>query len=252
MKKLIASVAAGAMMLVGASQALAAFADLNLIRVFYTKETNLQVGHDILTMNLDDWKDPATTPINLVVGGGPQAFSPSILGVSSFSTIQVAYYAKNSSTADAWLTHDFPTGGKIESGAKWNGFSANTNKTYTGFSMASGSSFPLSSVFGYYFTHNSNMPTQEGRFSAIYSTIGLGEVNLADLNPGGIGYVDQYLYFFDTPNTMHSPGKMVAVIRTMADGTTVINPSAVPIPASVLLLGSGLLGLVGVRRKTRI
>jgi hypothetical protein len=51
------------------------------------------------------------------------------------------------------------------------------------------------------------------------------------------------------------------VIRTFltSDGTTidlngynfatVINPSAVPIPGSVLLLGSALLGLFGIRRK---
>jgi len=44
------------------------------------------------------------------------------------------------------------------------------------------------------------------------------------------------------------------VIRTMADGSTIINPEAaapVPIPAAAYLLGSGLLGLVGIRRKAR-
>jgi hypothetical protein len=41
----------------------------------------------------------------------------------------------------------------------------------------------------------------------------------------------------------------VATIRTLADGTSTINPSAVPVPAAVYLLGSGLLGLVGLRRR---
>jgi hypothetical protein len=44
----------------------------------------------------------------------------------------------------------------------------------------------------------------------------------------------------------------VATIRTYADGTTQLNPTSVaqtPVPAAVYLLGSGLLGLVGIRRK---
>ena len=39
------------------------------------------------------------------------------------------------------------------------------------------------------------------------------------------------------------------VIRLNSDGSVVLNPSAVPIPGSILLLGSGILGLFGIRRK---
>ena len=38
-------------------------------------------------------------------------------------------------------------------------------------------------------------------------------------------------------------------IRTLANGYTEINPATVPIPPSMLLLGTGLLGLIGFRRK---
>ena len=34
-----------------------------------------------------------------------------------------------------------------------------------------------------------------------------------------------------------------------ASGATTINPSAVPIPPSILLMGSGLLGLIGIGRR---
>jgi hypothetical protein len=41
----------------------------------------------------------------------------------------------------------------------------------------------------------------------------------------------------------------IGVVRLYSDGEVVLNPSAVPIPGSLLLLGSGLLGLFGIRRK---
>ena len=38
-------------------------------------------------------------------------------------------------------------------------------------------------------------------------------------------------------------------IRTFADGHTEIIPMATPLPAAFWLLGSGLMGLVGIRRR---
>jgi hypothetical protein len=68
-----------------------------------------------------------------------------------------------------------------------------------------------------------------------------------------IGYVDHTLYYYGSPSGASgaSTGLAVATIRTYADGATQLNPrvAATPVPAAVYLLGSGLLGLVGIRRK---
>jgi hypothetical protein len=78
-----------------------------------------------------------------------------------------------------------------------------------------------------------------------------GVASLADL--GTTGFVDQYLYYWpSTVSNTVAPGTQVAKIRTYADGHTdvmnvPVNP--VPIPAALYLFGSGLLGLIGIRRK---
>ena len=77
-----------------------------------------------------------------------------------------------------------------------------------------------------------------------------GESSLADL--ATVGYVDMFLYDYYMnvlvkgvdPSTDYS-----GVLRLYADGSTVLNPTVVPIPGAAILLGSGLLGLVGIRRR---
>jgi hypothetical protein len=104
---------------------------------------------------------------------------------------------------------------------------------------------------------NSNSTTKEGTFSSIYNS-NLGEISLADLATKG--YVDQFLYYFATPNSnaASSTGVKVATIRTKLNTnniiTTEINPVSqvtTPIPAAAWLMGSGLLGMIGIRRKNK-
>jgi hypothetical protein len=62
--------------------------------------------------------------------------------------------------------------------------------------------------------------------------------------PTGNGSVAQVL------NSVSNPVTDFTI--TTLDGSTVINPaqtSATPIPPSILLMGSGLLGLVGIGRR---
>jgi hypothetical protein len=87
--------------------------------------------------------------------------------------------------------------------------------------------------------------------------------NLAALST--VGYVDQLLYFFDYNGSLSDvAGTPLAIIRTFltSDGSTVntagtliatelraLDAAPVPVPAAVWLLGTGLIGLVGIRRR---
>jgi len=58
------------------------------------------------------------------------------------------------------------------------------------------------------------------------------------------------LYYYGNPYASPNiPGVNMGTLQMQADGSTLLNPNAVPIPAAVWLLGSGLLGLIGVRRR---
>ena len=64
--------------------------------------------------------------------------------------------------------------------------------------------------------------------------------------------VDLYLYHFDAFSNLVVDGdnSYSAVISFNGDGSIVMNQtSAVPVPGALVLLGSGLVGLVGLRRK---
>jgi hypothetical protein len=65
------------------------------------------------------------------------------------------------------------------------------------------------------------------------------------------GYVDLYLYYYAySAMNVAGSGTEIADIRTFADGSTEIIPLvSTPLPAAVWLLGSGLVGLVGIRRR---
>ncbi|BBO68366.1 hypothetical protein DSCA_22960 [Desulfosarcina alkanivorans] len=82
-------------------------------------------------------------------------------------------------------------------------------------------------------------------------TGGYGMASLASLAIDG--QVDIYLYQYDgnTLNTgFDAATDYAAMVSIFDNGDVVLNaPSAVPVPAAVWLLGSGLLGLIGIRRK---
>lgn len=84
-----------------------------------------------------------------------------------------------------------------------------------------------------------------------------GYASTANLSGGsGSSYVDMYLYHYYgntfKPDTATGTD-YVAILRTFGDGTTQIlapgGQPVVPIPAAVWLLGSGIVGLIGIRRR---
>lgn len=73
------------------------------------------------------------------------------------------------------------------------------------------------------------------------------------LNPlASQDHFDIYLYVYNgnVLDTGFDPATdYAATVRVFANGDVVLNASPVPVPAAVWLLGSGLLGLIGIRRK---
>lgn len=74
------------------------------------------------------------------------------------------------------------------------------------------------------------------------------EANLAALVTGTATSVTQNLYHFTSANVAGSVADFNGVtITTSADGSSTV--TATPIPAAFYLMGSGLMGLVGLRRR---
>jgi hypothetical protein len=257
MKRKLSVLLAALMVFAVAGQAAAYFDDLNLIRSIYSASGAVEVGSDlgggVNTFSL-------ASPLNVIRG--------TAVGLSTFDggldTLVVGYWSHNQTGQDFYATGNYMDGdGLTMLGRKQNTADGTYNPVQT-FYATSGSATTVASdktaVDSYYKAFDRSNPGSGQMGTNLKNDSYEMDISLAALLT--VGYVDQYLYFFDYNAASGDKGGVeVAVIRTFltTDGSTIdlngnkiataINPNAVPVPAAVWLLGTGIVGLVGIRRR---
>lgn len=248
LRKKIAVLVAAALMSLTASSAFAAFADLNLVRVIYERTTGTtETATDLGNIN------------TLLATGGTIANSAVSLSASNPNNLFVVYFAINHATTGTGVGDLWVSSTTTNAPAAVGTLGFNTTKSGT------------TSVFSYYnslgagtvTSQQSNLNSYKTKLASSQGALSNGingatrpfvEASLASLVTGAATSVKQGLYFFENANTAGSVAVKVADIITNADGSTTINPpvTATPIPAAFYLMGSGLLGLVGLRRRNKV
>jgi hypothetical protein len=238
-KKKLAILAAAAMLTLSASSAFAAFGNLELIRVVLDNAGTTEIVTDLGTVS------------SVLAGGsfgdGANAFT-SVAGGTS-SSLNVTYFAVNQATKEVWIT-----GSALKS-------SAGKSVTVTGMSTsiwnyyntltAAGSAtatYSANASSGYHVLADAT--TQQGQFGSFIAATGRPSVEASLANLASAS-VTQDLYYFSN-YAVAQTGVKVGSIITNADGSTSTPLTATPIPAAFYLMGSGLMGLVGLRRRNKI
>lgn len=216
-----------------ASSALAAFADLHLIRVYYDR-----TGGEIAT-DLGRVKD--------VTAAGQSGIFNGTFG--SLTTGYAAYFAFDLSTNELWAS------GKpgVPSVITGNVTQLRSGFTYLMARYNTQGGGVYSGPTSYY---QDKLSTPKGSLGNSISPISQRntEASLAEMISTGSGSVTQSLYFWNNAATTVAAEKIgvaVATITTNANGSTIIDTANTPIPPAIFLMGSGLLGMFGLRRKAK-
>lgn len=264
MKKILATIATIAVMFGMVSQAAAARSDVSL-SIFTLDGT----GNEI-QVNLGSLADFGVnqTITNIDVLGlttkGTYADDPAVDGNA---TLAMGAYFGTEDMNNIWtgITMGFATTSEVAP-------TANTNTIdnfYNGNNNLK-TNMPEGSTVETYAASGNNAFGNRMNVSGDYAGLNLAGAAdapaiLASLDDGG--FVDMYLYEFlfqstiidyvtfesETTSTL-LPGAAAdysAVIRLTADGDVIVNPinAEVPIPGALVLFASGIVGLIGIRRK---
>jgi hypothetical protein len=243
-KKNLAALFAAAVMTLSATSAFASFAlDNELVRVVYS------TGAGATTTVVNDLGSIssilATSGKVDVAGTG---FAYSTLGASAnASNTYEAFFAKNNNatgtgTFDMWVAASSAPTTNNRKFATFNSSVIGFNSIYavTGLANTTGTLSDYQSKFGVAGTLNNTFPTVQE-----YSLATVAALNLYKFSATNASTF---------PVTVGTNANVDFTILTNADGSVSFQgaaaPANTPIPPAFLLMGSGLLGMVGLRRKS--
>ncbi|AJE03234.1 hypothetical protein [Geobacter pickeringii] len=249
-KKMIALIAGAMMSIAMAGSAMAAFTDQSLVQVIYDTTSSTEIATNLGTIS------SLVGTTNNTITANPFVLSD-FGATASLANLRVGYFVTGTASVSGYAANAPSTTTYLAAGRLTNFQSlGNLVTTYynslgTTDKIVASQSFANSYVSAYdkpnVASYGSNITTTTFGFN--YTTT--GEASLATLAANSP--VSMSLYQYTGAARAYSQGVQALTVALNADGTTTINaqsaPAATPIPAAAYLLGSGLLGMVGIRRK---
>ena len=239
-RKLVTIITALVLFMSLATSSFAAFDNLKLIRVIL-QQTG---GTTEIATNLGN---VTTALAGGTFGGGADAFTAKTGGTNfaaGSAGLNAVYFAVNQTTKELWITGEHPS---ISAGKSATITALTTNIfSYYNINLGGGPTVLADASYANSYRVKADATTQFGQFGTaiLLANRPYTEANLAALATGGS--VTQDIYYFAN-YAIASTGVKVGSITTNANGSSTV--TATPIPAAFYLMGSGLLGLVGLRRR---
>jgi hypothetical protein len=248
------------LLIFGAGQALASFDGSNLYMSVYNNTTttgDTEFGFDT-GLNLDefDWTQPFTYTVQTSLSDDMFA--------GSFANLRVGFFTYDRLSATSGFGYSYAAStdaNNAVNGTIYNSFRAETERVRNAYNAAdtdnNGTAFMASNLTGDTYDMRMNGGgTSPGQYVGFNPTPDDGEASLVGLANGDS--ITMYLFGYRRTGALPSTGTYMvngvlantaylATIELNSDGTLTV--SNVPVPGAVWLLGSGLLGLVGLRRK---
>jgi len=243
MKKKIVTLLAGALLTTAlAGNAMAAFESLELTRIAYgtTNEVATDLGSvtSLLARNNDILSSGTSNFVSMGAGA-----------TGAGSSVWATYYAADMNSGALYFSAQKGLGSiTMDTNNAPNAvpnLDAGINAYYSNLTQTANAD-GTSSAVGTRGNYASFFSTFEGSAPGFGSFGGAVNASTIKTDVSLAGAAVQGLYYWDGSSATATE---VATIATNSDGSTTINPTSTPIPPAIFLMGSGLLGMVGLRRK---